>query len=115
MEDLSISRAWRARATGDTSSKKTNHYAIEKPLTQELTHIHGSTRHDHQQADGSLLHFLDGFRRLHLFLRAKREAVFAAWSHSGGAQTIEYFRFVRQLAVVALMDGERHVNDGTRN
>src|SRR3954469_3128969 len=115
MEDLSISRAWRARATGDTSSKKTNHYAIKKPLAEELTHIHRSTRHDHQQADGTALHFLNCFRRFHLFLRAERETIFAAWSHSGGAQTIEYFRFVRQLAIVALMDGERHVNDRTRN
>src|SRR3954468_22076010 len=57
MEYLRILRAWRARATGDTSSKKTNHYAIKKPLAEELTHIHGSTRHDHQQAAGTRFFF----------------------------------------------------------
>ena len=67
------------------------------------------------QADGTALHFLDCFRRFHLFLRAERETILAAWSHSGGAQTIEHFRFIRQLAVVALMDGKRHVNEGTRH
>src|SRR5205823_9780094 len=58
VEYLHIFRTRRARATGETSRKKTNYYAIEKPLAQELSHVRCSTWHDHEQADGSSLHFL---------------------------------------------------------
>src|SRR3954468_20420462 len=115
MEDLSISRAWRARATGDTSSKKTDHHAIKEPLAQEFPHVHGAAWHDHQQTDGSAFHFLNPFGRLHFFWCAKRKSVFAARSHPGGAQSVECLFLVRQFAIVALVDGKRHVNDGTRN
>src|SRR5207245_8294883 len=110
VEYLHILRTRRARATGETSRKDADHHTIKKPLAQELSHIRCSTWHDHEQADGSSLHFLDRFRRLHLFLGAEGETIFAAWRNPGSAQGVEYFRPIWSLAIVALIDGRDHVN-----
>src|SRR5581483_2649363 len=62
--------------------------------------------------DGSTLEFSNRFRGLHFPVRGVREVVGATGGHTRAAQCFEQLVFVGQLAVVAFMDWQHHVQDG---
>jgi hypothetical protein len=112
---LRSGRAGRAGASGEVRDKHADHQTIDEPLYEVLAQRWRSAGDHREQANRPAFELLHHLRLLHFLVGRVREMVRAAGSHARRTQGVQHAVFVWKLAVVALVDGEHHVQDRTGN